>query len=404
MSRILFALLCSIAINAQAGSLTHAKSSARTGAVQAEKPASLPSPSKASLGFYLAAINANYDMMDVYLQQGANINCLNCDRDYQMTALYRALGVNGGGNYQLADWLIQRGADINIPATIGQFTGSTLVMSAAGYSNVPNFQALDYLVKHGVDVKAKDSIGRTALHYIREWNFIDSPYGDISKQFVAFIDILVKYGIDVNGQDKSGTTALMNATNYCSPGAVKLLISYGENTTLKDKLGKSALDFAMDRATQSGQNSPCNEVAKILSKSPQSSRAASTSSYANSKQQSAAINADTYVGTYGGTYSGLDEGVFQADIFQDGTATFHLHSNKSGGTTTHEGNVNNDGSVLFGKPGIGAVFVGRISREGILAGTWLAPDNDKGDFQGQKGVQVEVPGINAAQFLGSLFK
>lgn len=289
MSRILFALLCCIAVDAKAIVMTpdqpeqqgekqavaskpaihstHAKPVVRTNKAPAIKQVLLPPPSKASMGFYQAALNANYDMMEVYLQQGADINCLNCNRDYQWTALYRALAINGAWNFQLADWLIQRGADINIPATSGQATGSTLVMAAAGFSNVPNYSALDNLVKRGADVKAVDSTGRTALHYIREWNFINSmPIGNnTSREFLAFVDLLVGHGIDVNWQDKSGATALMNATNYCSPGAVKLLISYGAGTALKDKLGKTAMDIAMDRATQSGQNSPCNEVIKILS-------------------------------------------------------------------------------------------------------------------------------------------
>ena len=118
----------------------------------AKKKNTLPPPSAASLGFYKASLYSNYDMMDLYLKQGADINCLNCDRDYQWTALYRVLAINGAWDFQLADWLIQRGADINIPATAGQAKESTLVMAAAGYSNAPNYSALDNLIKRGADL------------------------------------------------------------------------------------------------------------------------------------------------------------------------------------------------------------------------------------------------------------
>lgn len=420
MSRILFALLCCIGINAHAMVLApdqsseatsnkhathavHAKSVAKASAIQVIKPVSLPPPSKASLGFYVAAANANYDMMDVYLQQGANINCLNCDRDYQMTALYRAAAENSFsfGNHQLADWLIQRGADINIPANFGgQENGMTLVMRAVSYASYPDYVALDYLVKHGADVKAADSMGRTALHRVNAWNGIDDAY-DVGKRFIASIDLLVKNGIDVNRQDKSGMTALMNATNYCSPGAVKLLISYGANTTLKDKLGKSALDFAMDRATQSGQNSPCNEVAKILSKSPQAFRATSSPTYAstNQSQQSVAVYADTYAGTF----SGSDSGVFQATISQDGTAYLNGRSQQNQQTFTGEGKVSSDGTITMGNVNTGSTFTGSINSSGALTGTWKnTAYNLSGSFQGQKGTTNAAASANPLDAIGNV--
>ncbi len=175
----------------------------------------LDSPSKASLGFYQAALYGNYDMMELYLQQGADINCLNCEGNYQWTALYRVLGVNNSWNLQLGDWLIQRGADINIPAVIGGATGSTLVMASAG-AYTPNIEALEWLVRRGANVKAADSVGRTALHYVKEWRLMDSPYGDTSRQFAAFVGLLADNGLDINKQDRTGITALMNAANACS--------------------------------------------------------------------------------------------------------------------------------------------------------------------------------------------
>lgn len=429
MSRILFVLLCCFALEVQAivmtpgqpeqqvekqtvtskpaAPATHAKPVVRASKAPGPKQVLLPPPSKASIGFYQAAINANYDMMELYLQQGANINCLNCDRGYQWTALYRALAVNGSWNFQLADWLIQRGADINIPATSGQATGSTLVMGAAGFSNMPNYSALDNLVKRGADVKAVDSIGRTALHYIREWNLINNPYGDTGKQFVAFVDLLVESGIDVNRQDKSGMTALMNATNYCSPSAVKLLLSYGANATLKEKLGKTAMDIAMERATQSGQNSPCNEVIKILSNTPQVSMATPSQSgaYTKSTQQGEA----NFAGSYSGTYNGSDSGSFQVDIAQDGTAKLSGRSSKMGVSFTGDGKVSRDGSVALGSASTGSTFTGSVNSTGLLSGTWKnTAYNQTGSFQGSKGAASAANPLEAIgaglQLLNNILK
>jgi hypothetical protein len=356
----------------------------------------LPPPSKASLGFYQAAMNVNYDMMDVYLHQGADINCLNCDPNYQLTALYRALAINGAWNFQLADWLIQHGADINIPTTTVQATGYTIVMAAAGYSNIPNYQALNKLVKRGADVKAVDSSGRTALHYIREWNWIDNKDAgnNTSREFIAFVDTLVKNGIDVNKQDNSGATALMNATNYCSPGAVNLLVSYGANPEIKNKLGKSPLDIAMERATSVGQNSRCNEVVKMLMNPQQMSQSPMPGNQAQHW-------ASGFAGTYGGSFTGNDEGVFQAVIQQDGSATLSGHSNHTGVTFTGVGKVNRDGSIEMGSSSTGATFNGTVTLDGGLAGGWKNT-NQTGFFQGSKGALVTVPPTDPLKAIGSI--
>lgn len=323
-----------------------------------------------------------------------------------MTALYQALGVNNTQKFQLADWLIQRGADINIiPANLGM----TLVMSAAG-GNSPNFRFLEYLLKHGADFKAVDPTGRTALHYIREWSVVDSSYGDYSRLFVASVGLLIENGIDVNHQDKSGTTALMNAANYCSPGAMKLLISHGADTALADKLGKTAMDIAMERATQSHQDSRCNEVVKILSNPAQASRSSASEvspvSGANQVSQPAQ-SAANFAGTYAGTYNGSDSGAFQVTIANDGSAKLNGRSSKIGVTFTGEGNVSPDGSVAVGSASTGSTFTGSIGQSGVLSGTWKnTAYNQAGSFQGTKGAVMAdtKPHPNPIEALGTGLK
>lgn len=411
MSRILFVFLCCIILQANAIVMTPeqvaqpdkkqtasppsaTQSPARSTAKQSRStgtskelsttnvpPKTLGPPSKASLGFFQAAIYVNYDMMELYLQQGADINCLNCDNGYQWTALYRSLAANGAWNLQLGDWLVQRGADINIPAVIGGATGSTLVMASASLYT-PNIQALEWLVQRGANVQAIDSLGRTALHYINQWGHLDSPYGDTGRKLAAFVDLLVDNGIDINTQDKGGATVLMNVANVCSPNAARLLISYGATTMLKDKLGKTALDIAIERATRSGQNSPCNEVAKILSNVPQPSTVTPSQTGAYSTRQ----NTTDYAGTYSGTYDGSDSGTFQVSITQDGIAKLSGRSSRMGTSFTGEGKVSRDGSVAVGSANTGATFIGSISPSGTLSGNWKnTAYNQTGNFQGSKG-------------------
>ena len=373
----------------------------------------LPPPSKASLGFYQAALRENFDMMDLYLQQGADINCLNCDDQEQQTILFRLLRQGnfklGHGNFKLADWLIQRGANINITATLNQSTGVTLAMLAADISScTSSLSRLDYLIKNGADIKAVDSMGHNALLYIKNWGYIDTKYRTDNAQCVAFVDQLVNNGIDVNHQDRSGATALINAANSesCSPGSIKLLLSYGADPALKDKLGRSALDMAMDRATKSRKGDGCNEVVKILMTPQKVSQSPSIqpTGYANSRptdnQQSVAI----YAGTYGGSFSGDDEGMFQAVILQDGTATATAHSNRYGLTFTSTGKISDDGTIFLGSASTGAEFGGTVNREGVLTGTWKnTPQKLAGSFQGGKGILVTVPPTESLKVIGSVF-
>lgn len=430
MSRILFALLCSIAINAQAIVMTpdqpsgsasskpaahavHVKSAARISAVPVEKPVPLPILSKASTGFCQAfhySQNPNYDMMDLYLQQGADINAF-CNSDYRLTALYSALS---NSNYQLADWLIQRGADVNIPADWSSQGGAqetTLAMLVAGKTkDIPDLKLLDYLIQHGASMKRVDKMGRTALHWFNGWSFVGYPINtgspNLSAQTISFIEKLIGQGIDINLQDKSGSTALMNAVvsfnQRCSSEAVKLLLSHGANPALKNKLDKSALDLAIDRATQAGQGDQCNEVVKILSKSPQASRATSTSSYANTNQsqQDVAVYADTYAGTF----SGSDYGIFQATISQDGTAYLSGRSEKHGVAFTGEGKISSDGTITMGSVSTGTEFTGSVNASGVLSGGWKnTAYNLSGSFQGQKGTTNAAATPKPLDAVGNIF-
>lgn len=413
MNRLLLALCCCFAVEAWAIVLTPdqtpvgmqketkklAGSKASSSQASARKPLDkkqgaqmvkpqvvLSPPSKVSLGFYQASLKANYDMMELYLQQGADINCQNCGDSQQMTALFHEIGRSYDFNYdfnsQLADWLIQHGADINIPASLylasplGQSTGVTAVMYIAGKSDIPNLSVLEYLGARGADFKATDSSGRNALHYIQRWDLIGRPndYAKVSDKMVAFVDQLVQHGTEVNRQDKSGITPLMSAANSCSPAAIKLLLSYGSDTALKNKLDKSALDMAIDQATQSSQGSGCNDVVKILNAPKQGVQSSSSSG-----EQAVAI----YAGTYAGTFSGLDTGTFKATILSNGVMTLHGYSSR-GNEFTGEGKVNGDGTVAVGSANTGATFVGGISQDEIW-GSWKNTTyNLAGSFQGKK--------------------
>ncbi len=399
-------VLSVISITASAGTGSTNKNAANSAARAATyKPviaqqSALQPPSQASLAFYQAAANGNYDMMELFLQQGADINCLNCGNSFsynQITALFRALLIGNQADYQFADWLIQKGADINIPASGGGAAGVTLVMNTAGNLSPSSSAQLDYLAKRGADFKSLDSNGNSALHYIRDWHRIGVD--EWSSKVVAIVDQLIQNGVNVNVQDKSGTTVLMQASTSCSPAAIKLLLSYGADSALVDKLGKSALDSAIEQATKSRQNSGCNEVVKILINPQQIPRSTAIRSGNVDRPIVASPGAQglaSFAGTYAGTFNGSDTGTFQVTVLPNGTMSLNGYSSR-GDVFTGEGKANADGTVAIGSASTGATFTGVI-RSGAIEGNWKNTTyNQAGSFQGKIGaefVKIQPPPVN----------
>lgn len=280
---------------------------------------------------------------------------------------------------------------------------------------------MEYLIKRGADAKAVDSTGQNALHYFQRWDLIGrDANAEITNKIVAFVDQLIQHGVDVNSQDKSGITPLMSAAKSCSPAAIKLLLSYGANPALSNKLGQSALDIAIDRATRSGQGDGCNAVVKVLANPQQVSR--TSASLTDSLQQNSspekdisqtqgvpAQNAANFAGTYSGTYIGSDSGSFQVSILQDGTAKLDGRSSQVGTTFTGKGKISPDGHVAVGSASTGSTFTGSIGPSGVLSGTWKnTAHNQAGSFQGSKDVTTATNPLQVIngglQLLNSILK
>jgi hypothetical protein len=202
----------------------------------------------------------------------------------------------------------------------------------------------------------------------------------------------------------------MLAAGGCGVVSVQHRLFLHANPKLKNALGETALSIAEDAAGKSESGSSCNQVVAILRNPEQFaidplSNSDVISADMPTKPSERTPAADSIVGTYGGAYNGDDDGVFQADINQDGSATFKGHSNKNGVTFTHEGKINSDGSISFSSGGSKAVvFNGTVNRKGMLIGKWLNNStNEAGSFQGNKGVQVAIPSTEILKSIGSLF-
>lgn len=379
-------------------------------AFAAKKPAveaPMAPPSKASMMFYTAATNKNYEMMDTYLARGADINCGNCDS--AMPPLARSLS-QGILDPELTAYLVKHGANVNL-LTQGKLTPLMFVLDNGTWSSnyKPNLDAMlqlvPFLVANGADVTLTNSNGKNALFFLIGHGYSSAETMKVSMQLMRF---LVDKGTDVNHQIHDGTTALMFAAGGCGIASVQHLLFLHANPKLKNALGETALSIAEDAAARSRSGSSCNQVVAMLRNPEQFAIDPLSNSDVIGADMPARSDetypVDSYAGTYGGTFSGDDDGNFQAVILQDGTATSTGHSNKYGATFTATGKVNNAGFVSLGSTSTGAEFSGTISREGVLTGTWKnTPQKEAGSFKGNKGVQVTIPPTDTLKVIGSIF-
>lgn len=240
------------------------------------KPAtekSLPPPSKTTMNLINAIRVGNYEMAELMLSQGGDINCRNCNYAGvpPLMGLYEP--VMGHNLSPRLIWMLERGANPNLPDN----SGKTLLMRMAEhqitnpyYSGIDDFE---YLLGHGASVTAKDAKGNTVLHYLamhspgdkeamRNGGFGDSAY-DMAKQWMRAYEKVIARGADINATNKSGDTPLMYLASSCNPDNVSALLADGADRATKNKINQTALQIAFDKASRNS-NKVCNRVVEIL--------------------------------------------------------------------------------------------------------------------------------------------
>lgn len=108
-------------------------------------------------------------------------------------------------------------------------SGRTLLMNAVLFG-VPKSEK--WLLEHGVQLNNRCKKGWTALHYGAYVNRVSS------------IRSLITFGLPVDGLDNFGNTALWRAVFEENLDAVKELMKYDSDPTLKNYYDISPLDFA----------------------------------------------------------------------------------------------------------------------------------------------------------------
>jgi len=101
-------------------------------------------------------------------------------------------------------------------------------------------EAAELLIQKGAEVSKK---GWTPLHYAA------------TKGHVQMMRLLMENDAYLDAESPNGTTPLMMAARYGTPAAVKLLLEEGADPRIKNKLGLSALDFALNSLHPLAQDS-----------------------------------------------------------------------------------------------------------------------------------------------------
>ena len=117
---------------------------------------------------------------------------------------------------------------LNLQARTPQ--GETALMIAAIRGRLDEARAL---VVRGADI---NQTGWTPLHYAASGT---------TPQQTALIALLLEHHAYIDAESPNGSTPLMLAAQYGTRESVQLLLNEGADTTLKNQLGLSAVDFAL---------------------------------------------------------------------------------------------------------------------------------------------------------------
>lgn len=182
---------------------------------------------------------ANYNKIEVVkylLEKGANTEAKDEDKDGKTALIIAA----DWGHLEMVKMLVENKADINARDNMGK----TAIMYAAKKWDKGMAK---YLLEKGADIEAVDNDGNSVL-------MVAANHGYGTDEFVKY---LVDKGAFVNRVNNDGVTTLMFAVMDKSLENVEFFVKNGVDMKLRDKQGKTALDYAKE--------CECNDIARYLS-------------------------------------------------------------------------------------------------------------------------------------------
>ena len=136
------------------------------------------------------------------------------------------------------------------------FTGQTPFLTA---SLAADLTTMRLLLKYGADPKLGTYDGTTPLMAAAGVNWVvDQTFDEGVAARLEAVKFLYELGNDVNAVNSMGLTALMGAANRGSDDIIRFLVEKGARLDLKDKEGRTALNWAegVFLATHPGKPKP----------------------------------------------------------------------------------------------------------------------------------------------------
>lgn len=167
----------------------------------------------------------NMDKLQSFINEGGDVNLKYDDK----SLLHFAIDNCENNYYELIEFLIQNGADINSHESFLKETPLHRICARIE----PNIKIAQSLLEKGTDVNAENISGKTPVFYC---GFSYS---------VELLNLLLKYGADINHTDKYKNTMLhddyLNGRCETFEEFLKILISHGFNINSKNNVGYTPL-------------------------------------------------------------------------------------------------------------------------------------------------------------------
>lgn len=209
---------------------------------------------------------------------------------YGETPLFRAIYQD---NIELAQLLLDNGADINIKSNNGE---TILYLSCLNYADL---STINWLLEHGANPNITDNKGKTALDVILDGGAFDYAYdiietlvnhgaevhdanrlltGSCITDKVELAAKAIELGADINNSDWGGDTPLNFASSEGYLDIIEMLLDKGADVNARSAIGMTALASACIQSNLDAikilvehgadVNAVTNEGASILSLTP----------------------------------------------------------------------------------------------------------------------------------------
>lgn len=210
----------------------------------------------------------DFDVIKLMLERTININLVD---DKGMTPLMWAAA---NADKDVVNLLIENGADITV-FNNNTDEGLSVLMYACQYNDKEN---VENLIGKGA-VQTESKIGRTLLMQA-------SLNRNFGSEIISFLINQNNLYESIDFQDINGQTALMFACKESNKEAVSTLIKYKANVLLKNKYGKTALMYACENNTDLNIiNLLIKQKAKLFKEKDSNGKSAFQYMWKNSKLQ-----------------------------------------------------------------------------------------------------------------------